>query len=427
MSEKNLEQVIEDLGRGYEAFKETNDKLQSETREHGQALGETKEKLENIEKHLDELRDTKSRLEKMELSVNRPRNPGQDSEFSPEAREHMEAFTNWVRDFSDPEAQARLRAASRKMAVDTTGNATGGYAVPEVISAEIEKKLIDVSPFRSRVQVVTAGTPEFKKLVNVGGKGYGWVGETDARSESDTSNLAEVAPTFGTIYAYPFATEESLQDVFFNVQSWLTDEALEAFALGEGEAIVSGNGTKKPTGFLNPTPEAVGDDETSPERTFGSLEYVPTGISDGFGSISTTSPEHYPGDVLIDLLYKLKAGYRAGAEWSMNKNSLATIRKFKDVDGNYIWQPGLASGQPDRLLGYPVFEAEAMPDIGANAFPVAFGNFRRAYLLVDLAGMRMSIDDNITAPGYVKFYMRRRMGGILQNDDALKVIKCATS
>lgn len=426
MSENNLEKVIEDLGRGYEQFKETNDKLQSEIKQNGSALSETQEKLQRIEQSIDELSDAKERLEKLEVERNRPNRP-ESGGMTKEQRAHMEAFTAFVRDPHDAGKAQALRSIARNMAVDTTGNASGGYAVPEVISAEIEKKLVDVSPFRQRVQTVSVGTKDFKKLVNVGGKGYAWVGETGSRTESDTSQLAEVAPTFGTIYSYPFATEESLDDVFFNVQDWLVSESVEAFAIGEGEAIVSGNGTNKPTGFLNTSPEAAGDDDLSPARTFGALQYFPTGVAAGFGTISTTSPENYPGDPLLDTVYGLKAGYRGGAEWAMNKSTLATIRKFRDSEGNYLWQPGLAMGQPDRLLGYPIFEAEAMPDIGANAFPIAFGDFGRAYLLCDLVGMRMTIDDNITAPGYVKFYMRRRMGGILQNDDALKVIKCATS
>jgi len=382
MSEANLKQVCEELGRVTNEFRETNDEHQKQMRDQGAALGETTEKLTRLEQRLDELSDAKARLEQLEVERNRPGNPGA-SDQTPEQREHMEAFEAFVRDPHDAEKAQRLKAASRKMAVDTTGNASGGYAVPEEISRQIEKKLVDVSPFRSRVQTVSVGTKDFKKLVNVGGKSYGWVGETGTRNESDTSQFAEVAPTFGTIYAYPFATEESLDDVFFNVQDWLTSEALEAFAVGEGEAIVSGNGTNKPTGFLNTSPEAVGDEDTSPERTFGALEYIATGVADGFGTLSTTSPVNYPGDTLIDTLYKLKAGYRPNAEWAMNRATLGTVRKFKDSEGNYLWQPGLAMGQPDRLLGYPIFEAEAMPDIGANAHPVVFGDFRRAYLLCD--------------------------------------------
>jgi len=166
--------------------------------------------------------------------------------------------------------------------------------------------------------------------------------------------------------------------------------------------------------------------ETSPVRTFGQLEYIATGVSDGFGELDTGSPGHYPGDILLDTVYALKAGYRGNARWLSNKATLSALRRFKDSEGNYIWQPGLQMDEPARLLGYPVEEMEGMPDVGTDNFPLGFGDFRAGYLICNLVGFRTTIDDNITAPGYVKFYVRKRLGGKLMNDDAIKVVKCAT-
>jgi HK97 family phage major capsid protein len=306
--------------------------------------------------------------------------------------------------------------------------AAGGHAVPEEISRQIDKKILVMSPMRNLVKVVQVGTSDWKELVDVHGGAGGWVGETDTRSETGTPGLEQVTPTMGIVYAYPKATEESLQDIFFNVQQWLIDEASEQIAKLEGAAIISGDGSNKPTGFLDGTPVAQGDDNIdSPLRPFGILQYVPTGIAAAFPNDRQGSPQGNPVDVLIDTEYQLKAGHRANAQWLMNKGTLNVARKWKDADAQYIWTRSMVLGQPSMINGYPVTEMEDMPAIAANAFPVAFGDFKQGYVLVDRAGFSITVDDNITTPGYVKFYVRRRVGGILRNDDCIKLIKCATS
>lgn len=426
MSEE-LNKKLDSLGSAFEEFKKVNDQRIEEIKQNGQAASDTLEKLAKIEKDMDSIEDVKQRLEKIELDANRP-GKGKDSEYSKEQIEHKNAFEKWVRNPKDPQLAAELKhaeAALHAKAVATTTDGAGGYAVPEELSRQITSKIIDLSPIRRHAKVVQAGSKDYKELVNVRGSVGGWVGETDTRTETGTSSLEEVAPTFGMSYAYPKATEESLDDIFFNVNQWIVDESSVALAKQEGAAFVSGNGTKKPTGFLNGTPVSTGD-EDSPARAFGTLQYFATGDASGLGTLSTTSPTFYPGDVFLDCVYGIKKGYRAGAIWLANKATLGEMRKLKDADGNYLWQPGLVSGQPSTFLGYGIEEDEEMPDIGANAFPVAFGNFREGYLIVDLVGLRITRDE-ITTPGYVKFYVRRRVGGKLLNDDAIKVIKCAAS
>jgi HK97 family phage major capsid protein len=127
-------------------------------------------------------------------------------------------------------------------------------------------------------------------------------------------------------------------------------------------------------------------------------------------------------DRLIDLVYKLRAPYRMGATFAMNSLTAAGVRKLKDANGQYHWQPGLQAGQPDRLLGFPLAIWEQMDDIGATKFPIAFGNFRRGYTLVDRTTLRIT-RDNVTAIGFVKFYIRRREGGIVTNCDAIKWLR----
>jgi HK97 family phage major capsid protein len=226
-----------------------------------------------------------------------------------------------------------------------------------------------------------------------------------------------------------------MNDVAMNVSALIEDTASRVLAQQEGVAFISGNGTARPTGFLNGTavsPQTIVStgDEASPQRAFGSLQYFATGAAAGFqtDAYAAASPKGDPAGVLFDTVYGLKAEYRANARWMTSKATLATIRKFRDLDGNYLYIPGLVAGQPDSLLGYPLIEAEAMPAIAANAVVAAFADFNAAYQIGDIINtLRITVDDNITAPGFTKFYLRRRVGGNVLNDDAMKLVKCATT
>lgn len=423
----NPQEVVEKLNKRFDEMKETNDRALEEIRKNGAVDQTTQDKLDRLEKSVAGL---SSAQDEIAAKMNRPAVGGAEGEISDVEKRHADAFENWMRDPENLDVRSDLVTAEREVnaqkAVTIGTPGAGGYAVPEEISRRIHEKLLDVSPVRQVARVVQVSTSDYKELVDVLGDEYGWVGETDTRSETGTPSLAEVVPTMGEIYAYPKASEHSLDDMFFSVEDWLVRRATRSFAKGEGLAFISGNGTNKPTGFLNGTPVTAGD-EDSPARAFGTLQYVASGNATGFGALSTTSPEHYPADVFLDAEYALKAGYRSNAVWMMNKSTLGLVRKFKDSEGNYIWSPGMIAGQPSTINGYNVVEAEDMPDVGANAFPVAFGDFEEGYLIADRVGMRITVDNNITQPGYVKFFMRKRVAGKLLNDDAIKVIKIAAS
>ncbi|WP_417497764.1 phage major capsid protein [Maricaulis sp.] len=368
--------------------------------------------------------DLKSRLNHLEAVAARPQLRDNDGSYvTPEQKAHADAFGDWLR---NPKSQTKMAALEGFKAVTIGSDAGGGYGVPEIIAAQVQKRLLDLSPMRQIARVETVSSSDFKMLVDINGASSGWVGEGDTRSETDTAQLGEVAPTFGIVYAYPKASEESFADIQFNVQEWLVRSVSEQLAIAEGAAFVSGDGTKKPTGFLDATPSASGDSE-SPARSFGQLQYVPTGNASGFGSLSVTSPEFFPADVLWTTVYSLRAGYRANARWVMNSATAGVIRKFKDADGNYLWRDMLAAGQPPLLCGYEVVIDENMPDVSANAYPVAFGDFQRGYLICDSFGFRVTVDDNVTTPGQLKFYARKRVGGKTLDDNAIKLIKIAAS
>jgi len=431
-----VEKTIDQIGRAFEEFKETNDKRLKEIEQRGQATSETTEKLDRIEARMQELDERKKeidqRLADAEVKIDTPRGNGrEESKDSPEAKRHAQAFERFVRSYGqDEEAKIELRNAEsdmRKRATLIGTNSLGGFAVPEIIASQIERQVLQKSPLRQYARVVTVGSSDYKELVDIRGESGGWVGESGTRSETDTSSLAECAPTFGIVYAYPKASEEALQDIFFDVGNWLATNSADTLAALEGEAFVTGNGTNKPTGFLDGTPVSQGDYDTSPSLDYPDLQYFASGAAGGFQNDQTGSPVGNPGDVFLDTIYGLKNVYRQNARWLMNPATIATVRKFKDADGNYLWAPGLAAGQPSTMLGYEVIEDDYMPDVGTNAFPVAFGDWQRGYLVADRVGMSVTVDDNITTPGFVKWYIRKRVGGKVLNNHAIKLIKCAAS
>lgn len=287
----------------------------------------------------------------------------------------------------------------------------GGYAVPREIDAEIGALLKNASPIRSIANVVQVGSSGYRKLVTQNGVASGWAAETAARGETATPIFHEVVPSFGELYANPAATQAMLDDAQFDVESWLAGEIATEFARAEGAAFINGDGVDKPMGFLNAPHDVAGD----AARAFGTLQYLPSGVD---GDFAVAMPENS----LIDMVHALRAPYRQGAVWVMNSATLATIRKMKTADGAFIWQAGLGAGQPDILLGYPVVEAEDMPDIAPDSLSIAFGNFRTGYLIAE-RGETSIIRDPYSNKPYVHFYATKRVGGVIANSDAIKLMK----
>ena len=296
-----------------------------------------------------------------------------------------------------------------------TALADGGYAIPREIDSQIDAALKNVSPIRAIANVVRVGSAGYRKLVTTGGTPSGWAAGTAARPETDTPDFNEIVPSFGDLYANPAASQAMLDDAQFDVEAWLASEIATEFAKAEGSAFVNGNGTDKPKGFLtNPTAST-----SDAVRAFGTLQYVASGVSAAF-------PVSNPADKLIELVHALRAPYRQGAAWVMNAATLSVIRKFKTSDGAFLWQPSLAAGQADTLLGYPVVEAEDMPDIAANALAIAFGNFRAGYLIAERSETSILRDPYSNKP-YVHFYATKRVGGIVSNSEAIKLLKFSAS
>ena len=306
-----------------------------------------------------------------------------------------------------------LEAGVELKALSGASDAAGGYAVPEELDSAIERTLTAISPIRAIANVVKVGSAGYRKLVTTGGTPSGWIAETGARPETNTPDFIEVAPPFGELYANPAASQAMLDDAAFDVEAWLASEIATEFARAEGAAFVAGNGTNRPKGFLAAATSAAVDSV----RPFGTLQFLATGVAGGF-------PASNPQDKLIDFVQTLRSPYRQGAAFVMNSATAARIRKFKTADGAFLWQTGLVAGQPDTLLGYPVVEAEDMPDVAADSLSVAFGNFRAGYLIAERAETQILRDPYTNKP-FVHFYATRRVGGQVMNSEAIKLLKFA--
>lgn len=315
---------------------------------------------------------------------------------------------------SGSDGVAEWRSLARGEVRSMTVAADGAAIVPEQLAAQIQDRVKDISPIRAIANVVNVSSPDFTIPMNVRGSASRWSGEADDRNpETATPTIRAVKPTFGEVNAFPVVSNHLIDDSAYDIGGFITANAATDFAQAEGAAFISGNGTNRPTGFLAVAPEAA-DDAT---RTAGALQFFKTGDAAGF-------PATDPSDKLIDLVYSLRAGYRTNASWVMNSKTAGTVRKMKDQEGRFLWTDGLAAGQPALLLGYPVVIAEDMPDIAANTFPIAFGDFKAGYTIADRVGVRL-IRDEVTKKGFTGFYLSKRVGGIVTDDAAIKLLKVA--
>lgn len=438
--DKDTKKLLEDLGKDWETFKAANDERIEKLEASAGGVGEIDEKLDKINTSMDKLSGERDaalaaekalgeRIDEMESSLDGLSTSGTGRAVRKDLADHKDVFVAWMRSVAqfgpkaaDPALSAKLKQLEGEIPeykdISGAAGASGGFAIPEEISTEIHDQTRLLSPLRSICRVVPIGTSDYKELVNIHGENSAWVGEAGARSTGTTPSFRERAPTMGTLYSYPRATEESVDDVFFNVGQLLIDVTSVEHAIAEGVAFLSGDGTNKPTGILNTAP-TTDDDDASPARNAEEIEYVPLDLSSPLSAIDP--------DQLLTLVYLLRSSYRMNATWTFNSNTTALIRKLKDTQERYLWAPGLVAGQPDRLLGYPSLTVEAMDDATSALHPILFGDFRRGYLIVDRVGLRITIDNNITAPGFIQWYIRKRVGGILLDNNAIKAGKFSTS
>jgi len=393
-----------DFMEAFEAFKDANDERLAQIEKRMGEDAVTAEKVERINRAVSE---TKARLDELSLKAKRPR-LSETEETQPAAREHKQAFENYVR---KGETQGLFDLEAKSMSVGS--GADGGYLVPSETETEIGKLLYAASPIRAIAGIRQMSASVYKKPFAITGAATGWVGETAARPETTAPTLAELQFPAMELYAMPAATQTLLDDSAVNLDQWIADEVQQVFARQESTAFVTGNGTNRPKGFLAYT--NVADASWS----WGNLGYLATGVAGGFAASN-------PSDKLIDLAYALKSAYRQNAHWVLNRKTQGAIRKFKDADGNYLWQPAATADGRATLMNFPVAESEDMPDIATDAYALAFGDFRSGYLIADRVGVRV-LRDPYSAKPYVLFYTTKRVGGGVQNFEAIKLMKFGVS
>lgn len=402
----NLTETLNELNRAFQAFKDEQDAKFAELQK-GRDDVVSAEKIERINADVTALtkavEDSKAALDALRIGGDAGKG------ISAEKKAHADAFNNWFRRGREPDAG--LRELEVRAGLTTQSDPDGGYLVPDQMEASIDRVLGTVSAIRSISRVVQVGTDEYAKLVSLGGAQSGWVGEEAARPETGTPTLSKILVTSGEIYANPMATQRSLDDAAFDAEAWLAEEVSIEFAEKEGAAFWNGNGLNKPKGIRNYTTVANGS------YAWGKVGFVATGAAAAFASSN-------PADAIIDLHYSLKAGYRNGANFLTSDAVLGTVRKFKDGQGNYLWAPPTADA-PASILGKPVVTDDNVDALGAGAFPMAFGNFQRGYLITDRVGIRVLRDPYTNKPN-VGFYTTKRVGGGIVNFEAIKLLKCST-
>lgn len=402
-----LKDTIQALGNAFEQFKAENDARLKEIEKRGGADPILSEKVDKINADLSAIIKMKSQLEALEGAVARGQFPGgSKSAVDIANEEHKQAFSKWFR----KGVEGDLRSLEIKASASTLSDPDGGFTVPEEVDKQIDRVATTLSAMRRICTVRSISTDTYKKLVNQGGASSGWVAEKGSRAETDTPTLKEIAINTKELYAMPYATQTLLDDSAVDIGAWLADEVGIEFEAEEGEAFISGNGVGEPKGLGSYATIANASYE------WGKIGY----IAGGHASLLNNM------DKLIDLQHALKPAYRNGAAWLMNDSTALVIRKFKDGDGNYIWKPGLIEGAPDMLLAKPIEYDDNVAAIGASAYPIWYGNFKRGYLIVDRLGTRV-LRDPYTAKPYVAFYTTKRVGGGIVMYEAIKALKIAAS
>lgn len=379
--------LVEQINTAFEEFKAENEKS-------------LKAKADDtlVTEKLDRLNTTMSEIEAaLAAKIEAAKLSGAPGDMEPTNPEYLKDF----------KAHMRKGDVSAAMSVGTA--ADGGYLAPVEWDRTITNKLKQRSPIRENSQVIQISTPGFSKVFNDGVVGSGWVGETAARPATSTPGLTSLAWGIGEIYANPQITQQALDDVAIDLEQWLADEVEGEFSIQENIAFLSGNGTNKPDGILTYVTGAA----NAAKHPFGAI--LGTTVA-GAAAVTT--------DEIVDLVYSVPSERNANAKFFLNRSSLGKLRKLKDGQGNYIWQPTFVAGQPSTLQSYPIVEVPGMPNMTTGLVSILFGDMEATYLVIDRVGVRVLRDPFSNKP-YVGFYTTKRVGGGVKNPEYMRFIKQA--
>lgn len=448
MDNAQLQQAFDDLNRGFEEFKsehtdalktrasmeevdvlvrEKIDRLQNMFDENTEIVKRGGEELKTAQERIEELETAMQRsgsgdsTEKEELRLREDArrmiltdayDQGRNVEdFMPDEVDPIDVRTmqNYNRHFGTyvrrgqsaflkrmgPELETRLLSVDR--------DPGGGYWVTPEMSDRITQIVFETSPVREFAAIEQIGTDSWEIISDENQAGFGWVGEQESRTETTTPDIGKRTIFAHEMYAEPRATQKLLDDAGFNVEAWLAGKVAERFARAEATAFVSGDGVARPRGF---TTYAAG-------TSTGQIE-----------QITSTSNDALHGDDVYNMIYALKAPYRRNARFMMARLTIRDIRLLKDANGQYLWQPNYQAGEPQMVGGFPIEQADDMAAVGDANLPIAFGDFRAGYTIVDRMGIR-TLRDPYTAKPNVKFYTTRRVGGDVVNYEAIKLLVIA--
>jgi HK97 family phage major capsid protein len=389
-------ELIQKQGENFDAFKKANDE-RLERIEKGQGTSDLDGKLAAINAELKSLADENREIQK------RAGRKGVEGNLTDEQIERKEAFKSFMRS-----------GEINQKAMQTGSDPDGGYLVLPEMDAEIDRIAPTISAMYRLARIVNIGSAKYERLVKTSGLAGSWVGDGATAGETTNPKYSKVEIEAYTAEIEPWVYNETLQDAMLDLEMDLAEEAGIGFAEMIGAALITGNGVGKPRGIAGYTAVA------NASYSWGNVGYIASGKSAAFASVA-------PGDKIIDLQHALPAQYRPGAVFLMNNATLAAARQIKDGSGSYyLWQPDPLAGFGGRFLGSPVEVDDNLAALGAGSISMAYGNFQRAYTVVNRVGTSL-IRDNITAKGKTKFNFRRRVGGGITNFEACKLMRFATS
>ncbi|MEJ0009855.1 MAG: phage major capsid protein [Alphaproteobacteria bacterium] len=388
------------LGNSWEQFKHTNDARLAELERKGYA---DPLYLEHLQKINDAIDQQKRRMDQMETVHARPGREMKTGAAMHSDSEYKAAFRNYLRKGMDAGLeQLQLKALS----VSGDSGADGGYLVTPEIAQAVIAIVNESSPMRALASVETISSDSLDLIEDTGDMEADWIDEVTAPSDTTTAQIGRHEIDVFEMYAQPKATQKLIDDASIDIEQWVARKVADKFARLEATAFIGGNGTTQPKGILNYTAGTA----------WGDVE-----------QIVSASDAAVTADSLVKLYYALKDEYSKRATFLMHRTTVQAVRLLKEATTNqYLWQPGLAAGTPDTLLGVPVALAADMPVPASGSLSVAIADFKRAYLIVDRLGIRI-LRDPFTAKPFVKFYTTKSVGGEVVDYEAIKILKLAAS
>ena len=391
--------AVADINQAFEAMKTANDERLQKL-EAGQGVADLEAKIERMEATITNAEEA---LEKHATQLAAGAGAAaSDNRIVDQA--YTDNFNSFMRTNGESSVAPDVMNALRR-SVDTEG----GHLAPVEWDRSIVEAQVELSPIRQIATVQSVSGAGFEKLINTKGTAAGWVTEEAGRPQTAAAGFAKLGFGWGELYAMPAATQTILDDSELDLEAWLSGEVAEAFTLLENGAFIAGDGVGKPRGMLT----YVAGGANANRNPLGSVGVVNSGAAAGLTS-----------DAIISMTYKPTSRYMQNARFIMNRATMGTVRLMTDGQGNYLWQPTYVAGQPSSLNGYPLTEVADMPDLAANALPIAFGDFKQGYTIYDRKGVTL-LRDPYSAKPYVLFYTTKRVGGACVDPNAYFAMRIA--